>query len=251
MRRVLALVVALLALSAACASEDEEPEFSAPPGTTAPTAGTGTTVPEGDGTQLVAEVDSGEVGVWASPADAEEPTRTLSASEEAAGRLVLLVKQQLGASWVEVWLPTAPAGETGWVRRDDVAISRHRFRIDVSRSAHTLTVYAGDVNVLQTPVAIGADAPPEQSDGLYIKDLIETPNPSGRYGRYAYGLAGSDNVAAAFDAGAGVVAIHGTNDESSLGSDVSSGSLAIGSDALDRLVGSIGLPLGTPVRMLP
>jgi hypothetical protein len=120
----------------------------------------------------------------------------------------------------------------------------------VARSSHTLTVYAGDVSALETPVAIGPDAP-QPTDGLFIKELIQAPDPAGPYGRYAYGLSGSSSRAEDFEATAGVVAIHGTNDEGSLGQDMSQGSLAIAGRELDRLVSSIGLPLGTPVAIVP
>lgn len=253
-----AITAAVLLLLGGCASGEDDPDLAAPPDseTTAGTGGldettTADSAPADDATTLVAQARGESIGVWSSPTEDDEADRTIRAADEASGQIVLLVKQELGPTWVEVYLPTAPSGSTGWVKRDDLTLSRHRFRIEVSRSTHTLTVYAGDVVALETPVAIGSSDAPPVGSGLFIKDLIETPDAAGPYGRYTYGLSGSSNRIEDFEAGAGVVGIHGTDDEGSLGDDVPTGSVAIRADALDRLVGSIGLPLGTPVEILP
>jgi hypothetical protein len=251
-RSGLSLAVALVLVVCGCGSDDPDiraPVTTDPSGSTAQAEATDATIGP-DGTELVAQAKEATLGVWSSPTESEQPELTLEADDEAAGRLVLLVKQEIGSNWLEVWLPTAPAGSTGWVRRSDVTVSQHRFRIEISRSAHTLTLFAGEVEVLSTPVAIGATDVPSPTDGMYIKDLIETPDPDGPYGRYAYGLSGFDNDAAEFASGSGVVAIHGTDDDGSLGTDTGQGSFAVGSEALDRLVASIGVPLGTPVDVV-
>ncbi len=251
-----AAAVALLALGA-CAGDDDEPDVATPSEsrsteTTAesePSGATDASAPE-EGTSLVGLAKGDSISVWTTPNDADEPARALRAADEPNGQIVMLVKQELGPTWIEVYLPTDPPGSTGWVQRRDLTLSRHRFRIEVARSAHTLTVYAGQVSALATPVAIGPDAPPAAS-GLYIKSLLEPADADGPYGRYAYGLSGSTSRTESFQSGSGLVAIHGTDDESTLGQDVARGSLAIGAQDLERLVGSIGLPLGTPVEIVP
>src|SRR5918995_2329777 len=212
------------------------------PGTTAAPAPPGAERP-----QLVASALGPTLEVWASPSESPAPERTLAASDEASGRIVLLVKQQLGPTWIEVYLPTAPAGTTGWVRQDEVSVSQHGYRIVVGRSAHTLTIYEFTDARLVAPVSIGAADAPAAAAGLYVKDLVETPSPDGPYGRYAYGLSGSGNRLEQFDAGAGVVAIHGLPDGIEAGGDVATGSLGVDEEALDQMVTEIGVPLGTPV----
>jgi hypothetical protein len=264
--------IAVLLVLAACAGDDDSPDVATPSDsraaeTTETTAGPGdrdatdTTAPdEADGadepdqpdadTSLVGLARGDTIGVWTTPNEDDRPDRTLRASDEPNGQIVMLVKQGLGPTWLEVYLPTAPPSSTGWVQRDDLTLSRHRFRIEVARAAHTLTVYAGEVSALETPVAIGPDAP-QPADGLYIKSLLEPADADGPYGRYAYGLSGSASRTESFQSGSGLVAIHGTDDESTLGQDVARGSLAIGAQDLNRLVSSIGLPLGTPVEIVP
>lgn len=202
-------------------------------------------------TTLVALAKGETLDVWQAPSDDEPPVRTVRAENEASGEIVLVVRQQLASEWVEAHLPVAPPGSTGWVKRDDVTISRHRFRVEIDRSAHELAIYSGDVLALETPVAVGASDAPAPGSKLFIKELIETPDAEGAYGPYTYGLSASSNLAENFEAGSGVVGIHGTADEQSLGQDVPTGSLAVAPDPLNRMVESIGLPLGTPVEILP
>jgi lipoprotein-anchoring transpeptidase ErfK/SrfK len=258
-----AAIVALCVL-ASCAGGDDTTDVATPTDsqatttsatseTTAPGSsdgvGTTTTAPAEAGTSTVAQARGDAIGVWRTPNGDDPPAHTLRKADEPNHQVVMLVKQQFGGNWLEVYLPAAPPGSTGWVRVRDVRLSRHRFRIEVSRSAHTLTVYAGDVSALETPVAIGPDAP-QPTQGLYIKSLLEPANQTGPYGRYAYGLSGSPTSVDAFATGSGLVGIHGTNAPGTLGHDASRGSMAIGADDLNRLVSSIGLPLGTPVEIV-
>jgi lipoprotein-anchoring transpeptidase ErfK/SrfK len=199
-------------------------------------------------TVYVAHAAEGTLVVRSSAQESADELVTLSAEDEVSGQVVCLVVEQVG-SWVEVRLPSGPTERTGWVARDDVTLSRHRFRIEVSLSAHTLTLYTGEVVAITAPVALGPDAPPA-GEQRFIKDLVQPPDPTGPYGTYAYGLSGSDNERDKFMAGSGVVALHGTGDPSTLGGDAPYGSIAVGSDVVGRLADTIGLPLGTPITVV-
>jgi lipoprotein-anchoring transpeptidase ErfK/SrfK len=241
---VAAAVVSLLLLGAACSSDDT-PDLSLPDDVTAGDDNND----NGDGeTFHVAQAAIDPLVVrTAAQASADELT-TLTAAEQTSGLVVCLVVQQVG-DWVEVELPTGSGERTGWVARDDVTLSRHRFRLVVSRSEHTLTLYTGEVVALTAPVAFGPDAPPA-GDERFITELMRPPDPAGPYGPYAYGLSGSDNQLANFTAASGVVALHGTADPTGLGGQVPYGSIAMGSDIVTRLADTIGLPLGTPVEFV-
>ena len=256
---VAAAVVSLLLLGAACSSDDT-PDLSLPNDVTTAddtddkdNEGDDEAPDEGDDPLLgetvhVAQAATDPLVVrTAAQASAEELT-TLTAADQTSGLVVCLVVQQVG-DWVEVELPTGSAERTGWVARDDVTLSRHRFRVVVSLSEHTLTLYTGEVEALTAPVAVGPDAP-DAGDELFITDLVRPPDPAGLYGPYAYGLSGSDNQLADFTAGSGVVALHGTGDASGLGGPVPQGSIAMGSEIVIRLADTIGLPLGTPVEIV-
>lgn len=183
----------------------------------------------------------------AAQAEADE-LLTLSADDQLSGAIVCVVVQQVG-NWVEVRLPSGAVDRTGWVDRDDVTLSQHHFRIEVSRSQRTLTLTMAGTVALTAPVAVGPDAPPA-GEHLFVTELVRPPDPAGAFGPYAYGLSGSDNELDDFLAGTGVVALHGTPDATVLGTDGPSGSIAVGTDVITRMVDEIALPLGTPVDIV-
>lgn len=253
--RVAAAAVSLL-VGVAC-SGDDPPDIPLPDAT-APRADdlrdTDDDIAEEDTEPLsgdtfhVAQAAEGSLVVRSSAQETARELVTLSPQDEVSGQVVCLVVQQVG-NWVEVRLPSGPTERTGWVARDDVTLSRHRFRIEISLSARTMTLYTGEVVAITAPIALGPDAPPA-GERRFIKDLVQPPDPNGPYGTYAYGLSGSDNERDKFMASSGVVALHGTGDPSTLGGDAPNGSIAVGSDIVDRLVDTIGLPLGTPVTIV-
>ncbi len=68
------------------------------------------------------------------------------------------------------------------------------------------------------------------------------------YGTFAYGLSGFSNVLKSFAGGSGVIGLHGTNDPSVIGQDVSAGCIRMRNEDIERLVPI--LPLGTPVEIV-
>ena len=177
---VVAAVVSLLMLGSAC-SGDDEPALSLPSdagrsGADDQTSGEDETREDGAAdplageTFLVAQAVSDRLVVRRSAQEGADELTTLAAADEVSGKVVCLVVQQVG-EWVEVRLPSGPVDRTGWVERDDVTFSHHRFRIEVSRSAHTLTLFTGEIVALSTPVAFGPDAPPAGEE-RFIKDPL-------------------------------------------------------------------------------
>ena len=81
------------------------------------------------------------------------------------------------------------------------------------------------------------------------KELLRPPDPDGPYGAYAYGLSGFSNVLSRFNGGDGVIGIHGTNDPSGLGKDVSHGCIRMSNAGITKLARI--LPLGVPIEIVP
>lgn len=163
--------------------------------------------------------------------------------------IVFLVKSE-GDDRLEVYLPVRPNGSTGWVRRDDVSLASVSHRIEVRLAEHRIQVFDGDEVVVDEPIGVGTTDRPTPGGVYYLKELLQPPDPTGPYGTYAYGLSGFSTVLTSFNGGQGVIGIHGTNDPSSIGQDVSSGCIRLDNAVIDRLVNEIGLPLGTPVEIL-
>lgn len=239
--------VAVLLTAGACTGT--RPELAAEPdATTTTTDATTTTTVER--TAEVAEALGEAIDVYAD-ATTTQPTTQLTASAVTSAPgipMVFLVKDS-GDERVEVYLPTEPVGSTGWVASDEVRVSTVTHRIEVDVAALRLRVYEGDRVVVDEPAGVGPDRP-VGGEGTYLTELVQPPEDDGPYGTYAYGVSGSPLVREGLEEGSGVVGIHGTDDPDLVGTEMPSGSIALTTDVLERLVDEIGLPLGTPVEMI-
>ncbi len=151
------------------------------------------------------------------------------------------------AGWNQVYLPVRPNGITGWVRDADVSLARDPYRVGVSLSGHTLTVWNGTHIVYRTAAGVGTRATPTPIGRFFVVMLLAQTNPTGIYGPYAFGLSAYSNVLHNFGGGIGEIGIHGTDAPSGLGSDVSHGCIRVSNRAITYLARL--LPLGTPVAI--
>jgi RNA polymerase sigma factor (sigma-70 family) len=194
---------------------------------------------------LVAEAVGGSVAVFGSP-DALEPLRALANPQPSGAPLVLLVLEQYG-DWLHVLLPVRPNGSTGWVRAEEVAVAENTYSIVIELGAHQITVFNGHRVVHNEVIGVGTSNTPTPGGLYYIKELIEPTNEGGVYGPYAFGLSGFSEVLQRFGGGDGTIGIHGTNDPSSLGRDVSHGCIRMSNAGITALAHTV--PLGTPVEV--
>ena len=77
--------------------------------------------------------------------------------------------------------------------------------------------------------------------------LLETPDPTSVYGPYAYGLSGHSDVLTEFNGGDGEIGLHGNNDASVLGKNISHGCIRMDNTKITQLAKV--LMLGTPVEV--
>jgi lipoprotein-anchoring transpeptidase ErfK/SrfK len=161
---------------------------------------------------------------------------------------VFLVKER-SPGWLEVLLPVRPNGSTGWVREAEMAVSTNPYRITVSIDDHLITVTRATEVIYEGPVAVGKPETPTPQGEFYLRILIQSIDPSSVYGPYAYGLSSHSETLETFAGGDAQVGIHGNNDASVLGSNVTNGCIRIDNDAITML--SSILPLGTPVEVGP
>ena len=111
----------------------------------------------------------------------------------------------------------------------------------------TLKVFKGDEVILDSPIA-AASANTPTPGGLYFTNmLLQPPDPNGPYGTYAYGLSGYSDTLSSFNGGPGQLGIHGTNDPSKMGQNVSNGCIRLRNQDIEKLAGI--LPLGVPVQI--
>jgi lipoprotein-anchoring transpeptidase ErfK/SrfK len=160
-------------------------------------------------------------------------------------QVFLVLGRQTG--WVHVLLPVRPNGTTGWVKTNAVTLQPDPYRIMVALGAHQLTVFNGDTVLLQDTVAVGAAATPTPTGTYYLRVLLKAPDPTTVYGPYAYGLSGHSDALDTFEGGDAELGIHGNNDPTVLGQNISHGCIRMSNDKITRLAGI--LPLGTPVQI--
>ena len=193
--------------------------------------GKGTEVePDGSG--------GGEVAVYDAP-DAAEPSQQISNPKSAEGLSVGPVAFLAAgpydphSDWTKVYLPVRPNGTTGYVRADDVHVTTNRFRVEVELTGHKLRLYDADEKVLEEDIGVGTQNTPTPGGVFYIRSLIASTDPV--YGTYAFGLSGFSEVHESFNGGPGDIGIHGTNDPSSIGSDVSNGCIRLRDETVIHL----------------
>lgn len=187
----------------------------------------------------------GEVPVHESPADAE-PVRTLDARTPFDSPTVLLVHQQQDG-WLQVMLPGRPNGGTGWVSADDVELREVDFEVRVDLAAAELTVLQRGKVVVRTTAGHGRSEYPTPTGTFFVTDKLETPDPGGPYGPYAFGLSARSEVLTQFMGGEGQIGLHGTNEPDTLGKATSHGCVRVANEVIEQLADL--LPLGTPVTV--
>ena len=159
----------------------------------------------------------------------------------------MLVTEQRG-DWLKVQIPVRPNGTEGYVRASDVDVTTHNYRLGLQLSQRKLTLYDGDVVVLESPVVIGKPETHTPTGRFYVTDKVEQSNPEGAYGPLALPISAYSEQIDEFDNGVPVIALHGTNRPELMGQDVSNGCVRMPNDVVTRLGATI--PLGTPIEIV-
>lgn len=192
-----------------------------------------------------ATTKGGDIAVYATPDAATPPASTLTPQTEYTLPRSFLAFDQY-QDWLHVYLPTRPNDATGWIKASDVTISAPlEYQIKVSLADHTVTLLHNGVVDFQVPAATGTgDTPTPTGTFFYTDPLDLATQPGTGYGVFAIGLSGHSNVLQEFAGSNGQIAIHGTDDEGTIGQSVSHGCVRVSNDAILKLA---KLPLGTPV----
>jgi len=234
--------VAAAVLVSGCGSGGSTPKL-ARGSSSVPASGPSTTVHYA--ASVVAQAKVPSVAVF-DTSSGTTPSKTLPSPQPSGSPLVFLVQGEEG-SRLHVLLPIRPNGSTGWIERADVSLSQHDYRILVALGAHQITVLKGTETFLQEPIGVGTKDTPTPGGTYYTKELYKLPALNGPYGPYAYALSGYSDVLTDFAGGDGVLGIHGTNDPSAIGHDVSHGCIRMSNAGITKLAQT--LPLGVPVEI--
>ncbi|MDA0566265.1 L,D-transpeptidase [Streptomonospora sp. S1-112] len=193
---------------------------------------------------LIATAAGAEIEVRDAPDGAV--TETLASPNDFGADRTFLVEEERG-DWLEVLLPVRPNGSTGWVRTSDVELSSTTLSLHVDLGDFAFRVLDGGEEVRSGDIAVGTEDTPTPPGRYYFTELLRPPEPDGDYGAYAFGLSGFSPTLEEFAGGPGQLAVHGTDDESKLGGEVSHGCVRVANDDITWMAEN--LPLGTPVEV--
>lgn len=240
--RLAGVATAALLLAACASAEAPEAADDAP----AVTAGPTTSTTADPNITTVATTTVSTMDVYDS-ADAPEPSHQVNAPEGPGVPLTFVVLDEQGDR-LHVELPERPNDSTGWIERDAVTVQAHDFHITVTLADFNIKVFQGDEVILDAPVGVAADNTPSPGGTYFTTSLLQPPDPNSVYGTYAYGLSAFSDVLESFSGGPGQLGIHGTNDDASIGTEVSHGCIRMHNADIEQLVPV--LPLGVPVTII-
>ena len=161
-------------------------------------------------------------------------------------------------SWIQVLVPVRPNGTTGWLQSNDVELAITTLRVEVSIADRKLQLIDGTQVALSVPVSVGRASTPTPTGSFFVTDIVPSVDPAGAYGPVALALNGysevmdsfgSESVAGSPDELAPVLAVHGTNQPSSIARAASNGCPRLFNDDMSRLAAMV--PAGTPVDIWP
>jgi lipoprotein-anchoring transpeptidase ErfK/SrfK len=152
-----------------------------------------------------------------------------------------------------VQLPWRPNGAAGWINATHVTLEQTPWRIAISTSQRTLTLFRAGSPVRTVQVVVGKPTTPTPHGLFSVVSAIRW-HPNDFLGSWVLELTAHSNLLLHYDRGDGTVAIHGRGGTSlldPLGSALSHGCIRLSNYSIDWLVKTVGanrLP-GTPVRI--
>ena len=218
---------------------------TAPPVTTLPGCHTTETPAPAAITKVATATDALQQVPVYDTATAPTPCERLPNPDPELKHPPVLVVLQAQGDRLQVMLPTRPNNSVGWVTARDVAVTTTNFQVKVSLGGHRVQVFKGTEKVVDTPAGVGTGDTPTPPGVYFIVGLLKPTNRG--YGPYAYALSAHSDKLETFAGGDGRIGLHGTDDPSSIGKNVSHGCIRIPNDVISNMAEHIGLPLGTPV----
>jgi lipoprotein-anchoring transpeptidase ErfK/SrfK len=146
--------------------------------------------------------------------------------------------------WGRVEIPYVWPRRDGWIPLRGLTHDHTFVEVHVDLSRHWVSVSKFGHVLFGLRAATGAAASPTPEGEYFVTDRIPFPA-GGALGSFAFGISGIQPRLPAGWSGGNQLAVHGTNDPSSIGTSASAGCVRVSERGLDRLMPL--LRLGTPV----
>ena len=197
-------------------------------------------------TERLAAITFDVVDIYEEPG-ASVPSREVDATTILGTPTVLAVVDGPRDGWAQVMLPGRPNGSTGWIRAAEVEFFVVDSRIVVDLSERKLWLEVDGKRTLTTEVGIGSVHNPTPTGYYFVTDNVSLADPGGPWGPHALGISARSEVITEFNGGDGIIGIHGTNNPSSIGGNISLGCVRLPNHAITALHERV--PLGTLVEI--
>jgi lipoprotein-anchoring transpeptidase ErfK/SrfK len=198
---------------------------------------------------LVGTVTARRVDAFEAPEpDADVIARFPRINEQGAVQVFPILDRldRSGDAWYRAMLPIRPNGSTGWIRGDGIELGQTDYRLVVDLERLRLRLLDGCRTLEAFEIGVGTRDTPTPRGTFFLNSLLRPPDRDSVYGAYAFGLSAYSDVITDWEGG-GIVGLHGTDDASSIGREVSHGCIRLRNDAIRRLARL--LPLGTPIEI--
>jgi hypothetical protein len=195
---------------------------------------------------LLVHVPLGGIAAHRDPSSSSPTVGTVVAASKYYGVPIVLKVDVVNAAgtWGRVELPYVWPRRQGWIRLAGLARAQTFLHVDVDLSQRRVRVFKRDDLVYTVPAAIGTPSSPTPPGHYVVTDRVPFPSGSA-LGSFAFGISGIQPHLPAGWSGGNQLAIHGTNDPSSIGTSASAGCVRVSEWALERFEPL--LRLGTPV----
>ena len=180
------------------------------------------------------------------------PVSTAAPSSGGRNQLLVLGSKHdtTGRTWLHVELPSRPNHSSGWMLADFARVSSTPYRVVVSLSHRTLSLYRAGKLVRTVQSVVGAPNTPTPTGLFAIATAVRQPDATGFYGPWVLNLNAFSNVLRTFEGGPGTIGIHGRAGASlatPLGTAGSHGCVRVDNDVVSLLARVAGP--GTPVQI--
>jgi hypothetical protein len=215
----------------------------------APTpAATAPAIPAGP--QLLVDVPGAGIVAHRSPWSSSPKAGIVAATSKYYHVPITLWVEDTSANgdWGKVQLPYVYPRTFGWIRLDGLKHETTGVVVSVDLSEHTVRVYQRGQLRYRVMAATGASWSPTPAGDYVVTDRVPFGSGSA-LGSFAFGISGIQPRLPAGWSGGNQLAIHGTNDPSSIGRSVSAGCVRVSEWSLAHFKPL--LRLGTPVLIRP
>jgi lipoprotein-anchoring transpeptidase ErfK/SrfK len=157
---------------------------------------------------------------------------------------VLAVTARRGG-WLRVSASERRNGRSGWIRAGAARLGATDISIHVDRSARRLTLRRGDAVLRRFPIAVGRPGNETPLGRFAVTDRLRTGRADSPYGCCALALTGHQTKLVPGWPGGDRLAIHGTLNEETVGTEASLGCMRAYTHDIRALMRRV--PLGAPV----